>query len=268
MDLQSRTGYIGTSMPRKEDRRLLLGQGQYIADLTLPGMLHAAFVRSNVPHARIKSVDLSRAAAVPGVRFVMSGIELAKELPPELERVHPLSRVWRETIPHKIFQPREPVLAWDKVRHVGEAVAVVVADTPYLAEDAAELVEVDYDLLPPVVDPEAAMRPDSPLLHDRYGTNTLVEFSIAKGDTDQAFARAPRTLKRRIYHHRYGAVPMECRGVAAAYDSRADAVTIWSSTQVVHRVRGEAALILGLPEARVRCLALDVGGGFGVKCHI
>ena len=92
MELQSRTGYIGKSMPRKEDRRLLLGQGQYIADLTLPGMLHAVFVRSTVAHARIKSVDLSRAAAAPGVRFVMSGIELAKELPLELERVHPLSR--------------------------------------------------------------------------------------------------------------------------------------------------------------------------------
>ena len=268
MELQSRTGYIGKSMPRKEDRRLLLGQGQYIADLTLPGMLHAVFVRSTVAHARIKSVDLSRAAAAPGVRFVMSGIELAKELPLELERVHPLSRVWRETIPHKIFQPREPLLAWDKVRNVGEAVAVVVADNHYLAEDAAELVEVDYELLPPVVDPEAALRPDSALLHERYGTNALVEFTIAKGDVDRAFARAPRTLKRRIYHHRYGAVPMECRGVAAAYDARADAVTIWSSTQVVHRVRSEAAVILGLPEARVRCLALDVGGGFGVKCHI
>ena len=268
MGESEKSGFIGTSVPRREDKRLLLGQGQFIADLTLPGMLHVAFVRSTVPHARIKSVDLARAAAAPGVRFVISGIELAKELPPKLERDHPLSQVWRNTIPHKIFQPREPLLAWDKVRHVGEAVAAVVADSQYLAEDAVDLAVVDYDLLPPVVDPEAALRPDSALLHERYGTNALVEFSMTKGDADRVFESRARTLKRRIYHHRYGAVPMECRGVAAAYDARADAVTIWSSTQVVHRVRGEAALILGLPEARVRCLALDVGGGFGVKCHI
>lgn len=268
MDEQEKTGFIGRSVPRREDKRLLLGQGQYIADLTLPGMLHAAFVRSSVAHARIKSVDLSRAAAAPGVHFVMSGIDLAKEVPPILERDHPLSHVWRTTIPHKIFQPREQLLAWDKVRHVGEAVAVIVAENHYLAEDAVDLAVVDYELLPPVVDPEAALRPDSALLHERYGTNALVEFSIAKGDVEKVFGSRPRTLKRRFYHHRYGAVPMECRGVAAAYDARTDSVTIWSSTQVVHRVRSEAALILGLPEARVRCLALDVGGGFGVKCHI
>lgn len=268
LDKREKAGFIGKSVPRREDKRHLLGQGQYIADLTLPGMLHVAFVRSTVAHARIKSVDLSRAAAAPGVHFVMSGIDLAKEIPPILEREHPLSREWRTTIPHKIFQPREQLLAWDKVRHVGEAVAVIVAENPYLAEDAAELAVVDYELLPPVVDPEAALRPDSALLHERYGTNALVEFRVAKGDVDKVFASHPRTLKRRIYHHRYGAVPIECRGVAAVYDARADSVTIWSSTQVVHRVRGEAALILGLPEARVRCLALDVGGGFGVKCHI
>ena len=268
MDKRENTAYIGKSVPRKEDRRLLLGQGQFVADLTLPGMLHVAIVRSSVAHARIKSVDLSRAAAAPGVHFVMSGIELAKELPPILERDHPLSREWRARIPHKIFQPREPLLAWDKVRYVGEAVAVVVAETHYLAEDAANLVVVDYDPLPPVVDPEAALRPESALLHERYGTNALVEFSMGKGDADKVFAGHPRTLKRRFYHHRYGAVPMECRGVAAVYESRTDSVTIWSSTQVVHRVRSETAAVMGLPEARVRCLALDVGGGFGVKCHI
>ena len=268
MDKREKTGFIGKSVLRREDQRLLLGQGQYIADFTLPGMLHVAFVRSTVAHARIKSIDLSRAAAAPGVHFAMSGLDLVKELPPVQDQQLPLPHKWRTTIPHKIFDPRQPLLAWDKVRHVGEAVAVIVAENHYLAEDAVDLAVVDYEFLPPVVDPEAALHPDAAVLHEQNGTNLLAEFSVAKGDVAKLFGSLPRTLKRRFYHHRYGAIPMECRGVAAAYDARTDAVTIWSSTQVVHWVRREAALTLGLPEARVRCLALDVGGGFGVKGHV
>ncbi len=266
--MEERGSFVGQSIPRREDHRLLRGQGQYIADFTLPGMLHVAFVRSSVAHARIKSIDLTRAAAAPGVHFVMSGLELAKEIPPVQDQQLPLPRKWRTTIPHKIFDPRQPLLAWDKVRHVGEAVAVIVAENPYLAEDAVDLALVDYEFLPPVVDPEAALDPGAAVLHEQNGTNLLAEFSIEKGDVAKAFANVRRTLKRRFYHHRYGAIPMECRGVAAAHDARTDAVTIWSSTQMVHWVRREAALTLGLPEARVRCLALDVGGGFGVKGHV
>ncbi len=262
------TTFIGKSIPRREDQRLLLGKGQYIADLTLPGMLHVAFVRSSVAHARIRTIDLSRAAAAPGVRFVISGIDLAKELPPVQDQQLALPHKWRTTVPHKIFDPRQPLLAWDKVRHVGEAVAAIVAESAYLAEDAVDLAEVEYEHLPPVVDPEAALRPDAAILHEQNGTNLLADMSVAKGDVETFLAGGPRTLKRRFYHHRYGAIPMECRGVAAYYDRRTDALTIWSSTQVVHWVRREAALTLGLPEARVRCLALDVGGGFGVKGHV
>lgn len=266
--MDERGSFVGQSIPRREDHRLLRGQGQYIADFTLPGMLHVALVRSSVAHARIKSIDLTRAAAAPGVHFVMSGLELAKEIPPVQDQQLPLPRKWRTTIPHKIFDPRQPLLAWDKVRHVGEAVAVIVAENPYLAEDAVDLALVDYEFLPPVVDPEAALDPGAAVLHEQNGTNLLAEFSIQKGDGAKAFANVRRTLKRRFYHHRYGAIPMECRGVAAAHDARTDAVTIWSSTQVVHWVRREAALTFGLPEARVRCVALDVGGGFGVKGHV
>jgi carbon-monoxide dehydrogenase large subunit len=268
MDQRGNKGFVGQSVPRREDHRLLRGQGQYIADFTLPGMLHVAFVRSSVAHARIKSIDLTRAATAPGVHFVMDGLELAREIPSVQDQQLPLPRKWRTSIPHKIFDPRQPLLAWDKVRHVGEAVAVIVAENPYLAEDAAELALVDYEVLPPVVDPEAALGPDAAIVHEQNGTNLLAEFSVAKGDVTKAFANLPRSLKRRFYHHRYGAMPMECRGVAAAHDARTDAVTIWSSTQVVHWVRREVALTLGLPEARVRCLALDVGGGFGVKGHV
>lgn len=260
--------FVGQSIPRREDARLLRGKGQYIADFVLPGMLHIAFVRSPVAHARIKAVDLSRARSAPGVHFAMSGIELARELPPVQDQQLPLPRKWRTTIPHKIFDPRQPLLAWDKVRHVGEAVAVVIAESRYLAEDAAELVEVEYESLPAVVDVEAALQPGSAVLHEQNGTNLLAEFSVSKGDCAAVFATAQRVLKRRFHHHRYAGIPMECRGVVAAHEPRTDNVTIWSSTQVVHWVRREAALTLGLPEARVRCIALDVGGGFGTKGHV
>ncbi len=260
--------YVGRSILRREDARLLRGKGQYIDDLELPGMLHVAFVRSTAAHARIKSVDLSRAVKATGVHFVMSGLELVRELPPVQDQQLPLPRKWRTTVPHKVFDPRQPLLAWDKVRHVGEAVAVVVAETPYLAEDAAELVEIEYEFLPAVVDVEKALQSTSEVLHEKNGTNLLAEFSISKGDVVAAFAKAAHTLKRRFRHHRYAGVPMECRGVVAMHESRTDGLTIWSSTQVVHWVRREAALTLGVPEARVRCIALDVGGGFGTKGHV
>jgi carbon-monoxide dehydrogenase large subunit len=167
-----------------------------------------------------------------------------------------------------LHNPQQPLLAADKIRHVGEAVAVVVAESPWAALDAAELIEPDLEPLPAVVDPEQGLRADSPLVHDRFGTNLIGEFSIGKGSIDTALARAPKRLKRRFYHHRYSGVPMECRGVIGMHDPRTDSVTIWSSTQVVHWVRREAATVLGLPEARVRCIAPDVGGGFGVKGHV
>ncbi len=260
--------YVGRSILRREDARLLRGKGQYVDDLALPGMLHVAFVRSTAAHARIKSVDLSRAAKAAGVHFVMSGLELARELPPVQDQQLPLPQKWRTTVPHKVFDPRQPLLAWDKVRHVGEAVAVVVAESAYLAEDAAELVDIDYEFLPAVVDVEKALDSTSAILHEKNGTNLLAEFAISKGDVAKAFANATRTLKRRFRHHRYAGVPMECRGVAAMHEPRTDGITIWSSTQVVHWVRREAALTLGVPEARVRCIALDVGGGFGTKGHV
>jgi carbon-monoxide dehydrogenase large subunit len=266
--VEARAGFVGKSVPRREDRRLLRGQGQYIGDFTLPGMLHVAFVRSTVAHARIKSVDLSAVVAAPGVHCAMSGLDLVRELPSVQDQQLPLPGKWRTIVAHKIFDPRQPLLAWDKVRHVGEAIALVVAADPYLAEDAARLAAVEYEVLAPNVDAEAALRPDAAILHEQHGTNLLAEFAVAKGDVATALAGAPRTLARRFRHHRYAAMPMECRGVAAAHDARTDTVTIWSSTQVVHWVQREAALTLALPEARVRCIALDVGGGFGGKGHV
>ncbi len=260
--------YVGRSLLRREDRRLLTGQGQFVADLVVPRMLHAVVVRSQVAHARIRAVDLARAAAMPGVACALNGADLLQLLPPVPEGQIAMPSKWATVIQHKFLNPQEPLLAHDKVRHVGEAVAIVVAETRDQAEDAAEQVGCDLEELPAVIDPEAALLADSPIVHDRYDTNLIGAFSVHRGDVEAVFASAPHRLQRRFYHHRYAAVPMECRGVVAAYDPRANSATIWSSTQVVHWVRREAAALLGLPEARVRCIALDVGGGFGGKGHV
>jgi aerobic carbon-monoxide dehydrogenase large subunit len=175
---------------------------------------------------------------------------------------------WTSVIQHKFLNPQQPLLAHDKVRHVGEAIAIVVAESRDQAEDAAERATWDLVEVPAVIDPEAALRPDSPIVHDRFHTNLIGAFSVGRGDVEAALAHAPHRLRRRFYHHRYAAVPMECRGVVSAYDPRTDSASIWSATQVVHWVRREAATLLGLPEARVRCIALDVGGGFGGKGHV
>jgi carbon-monoxide dehydrogenase large subunit len=262
------TAFIGRSLLRREDRRLLTGRGQFIADFELPRMLHAVFVRSPLAHARIKAVDLTRAAAAPGVIAALSGPELAQLLPPVSDTQLALPSKWTTQVQHKFINPQQPLLAHDKVRHVGEAVAVIVAETRYAAEDAAQLVELDLDPLPAVLDLDASLGAGSPIVHDRFGTNLIGSFTVAKGDIERAMARAPHRLKRRFHHHRYAAMPMECRGVVGLHDSRTDTLTIWSSTQVVHWVRREAAAVLQLPEARIRCVALDVGGGFGVKGHV
>jgi len=145
---------------------------------------------------------------------------------------------------------------------------VGIAESRYAAEDAVELIAADLEPLPAVVDPEAALRSSGPIVHEGIGTNLIGEFAIAKGAVDATLARAPRKLRRRFHHHRYSGMPMECRGVVGVPDARTDSVTIWSSTQVVHWVRREVALILNLPESRIRCIAPDVGGGFGVKGHV
>jgi carbon-monoxide dehydrogenase large subunit len=260
--------FVGRSMPRREDRRLLTGQGQFIADLSLPRMLHAIFVRSQVAHARILAVDVTRAAAMPGVVRALAGADLLRIAPPVPGAQLSLPSKWRAQVEHTIHLPQQPLLAVEKVRHVGEAIAVIIAQSRHEALDAAELVTVNLELLPAVVEAEVALRPATAVIHEEYQTNLIGEFAVAKGDVAAGLASAPHRLRRRFYTHRYAGVPMECRGVIGAYDLGTDSVTIWSSTQVVHWVRREAAAILRLPEARVRCVALDVGGGFGTKGHV
>ena len=259
---------IGRSVLRREDRRLLTGRGVFVDDLKLPGMLHAAIVRSQLAHARIVAVDVTTAAAVPGVVAVVTGDDLVKALGPVSTQQVPLPNRWKQAVPHSFKSCRQPILAVEKVRHVGEAIAIVVAGDRYTAEDAAGRVRVELNRLPVVADVEAALASDAPLVHAELGTNVISEYQVGKGDVEEAFRRAPHTLRRRFHHHRYTGVPMECRGVVADYDVRTGSLTVWSSTQVVHSVRREVANLLGMPESRVRCVAPDVGGGFGIKGHV
>src|SRR3984893_16348222 len=194
MNDPNKTSFVGRSMPRREDQRLLTGRGQYIADLDLPHMLHAAFVRSPHAHARIKAIDISRAATAPGVAFVLTGPELVRELPPVSDTQLALPSKWTALVQHKFINPQQPLLAHDKVRHVGEAVAVIVAENRYAAEDAAQLVELDLEPLPPVLDPEAALRDGATIVHDKFATNLIGAFTVGKGDADAVLKRAQRRV--------------------------------------------------------------------------
>ncbi|MGH7123970.1 MAG: xanthine dehydrogenase family protein molybdopterin-binding subunit, partial [Stellaceae bacterium] len=209
MTNQHPSRYVGRPILRREDQRLLTGQGQFVADIVLPRMLHAVFVRSSVAHARVRAVDVSRAAAAPGVVLALNGAELARWVPPAPDAQLSLPSKWRTQVEHTLQNPQQPLLATDKVRHVGEAIAVVVAESLYAAQDAAELIEPELEPLPAVVDPEQALRAGATLVHERFGTNLIGQFSIGKGSIDAELPRSPRRLKRRFYHHRYSGIPME-----------------------------------------------------------
>ena len=171
-------------------------------------------------------------------------------------------------VEHEINIPDQPILAFEKVRHVGEGLAVIVAENRYIAEDAAELIEVDLEPLEPVAGIDAALQPDAARVHEELKSNVVATLRVVKGNPDEALRNAPRTLRHTFYNHRYLGLPMEMRGVLAEYDASKDSITVWSSTQVVHWVRREVAARLSLPPSRVRCIAPNVGGGFGVKGHV
>jgi len=258
--------YIGQPIARKEDRRLLCGRGRFVADVQLPRMLHLAFARSAVAHAKIRSIDVTRARLLPGVVAVFTAKDISPPLEPVPGMQNPPPASWRQLVQHEIGIPDQPLMADERVRYVGEPYALVVAESRYLAEDAVELIEPDFDPLPAVCDPDEAIKPDAPKIHENLSGNTVAKFRVRKGAA-QASAASKR-IRRRFYNHRFLATPMECRGVIAEFDERSDSIAIWSATQVVHWVRREVAKQLRLPEARVKCIAPDVGGGFGVKGHV
>ncbi len=268
-DVRKQTGgYIGQSVPRREDRNLLLGQGEFVADIQLPNMVHAAFARSPLPHATIGDVDTEAARAVDGVCFVASGADVCAELPPinGMQVVTPQG--WRDRVDTDILIPDQPLVPEDKVRYVGEAFALAVADSRYIAEDALELIEAELIPLPPLAEAETALATGAVLIHEHLGRNVAAFLHTKKGDGAAAMDACPNRLSRRFVHHRYAAMPMETRGVVAEYDGRTDTLTVWSSTQIVHWVRREISTALDMPEERIRCIAPDVGGGFGGKGHV
>ena len=251
--------YTGASIKRSEDPRILTGAGRYVDDIKLPGMLHAAFVRSPMAHARVLSVDVSAARALPGVVAVLTGAELEAMTVPGPDALMALMGWTGPT-------PEFTLLATDKVRLVGDPVAVVVAESRYLAEDGCELVEVEYDDLPPVMDAAFALDPGSPPLFANLGDNIARVHSRHEfGDVSATFARADRVTDLHIDVHRHQNVPMEGRGCVASYDPDSGVMTMHASTQSVHLTKIAVAMRLGLEQDKVRVLAGDIGGSFGLK---
>lgn len=249
------SGWIGRPLKRKEDGRFLRGQARYVDDLKLPGMLHLVVVRSAHAHARIRSVRVEEALRVPGVLRVITGSDLKGKVGAYALAGVEGTRV--EQVPH-------PVLAGDRVRYVGEPVAAVVAESREAAEDAASRVEVDYDPLPAVADPEAALE-GHVRLHEHLPDNVLFRWEGRGGDPEAEFARADRVVRQKFRIPRLAAVPMETRGAVASYDPGTDLLTVWASAQGTHRPREQLARILGRPEESIRFVVPDVGGAFGSK---
>lgn len=251
--------YTGASIKRSEDPRILTGTGRYIDDVRIPGMLHASFVRSPFAHARITSIDVSEARQAPGVVLVLTGEELEQMVVP--------GPGFAGLMAPDLPMPSYTTLATDKVRVVGDPVVLVVAESRYLAEDACELVEVDYEELPAVMTAEAAQDPSKPaIFEDLEGGNVLVRSPAATfGDVDGAFARADRVVRAELRQHRHQNVPMECRGIVCSFDPETEELTVHVATQGVHIARMLLSMALGLPQEKVRVLAGDIGGSFGLK---
>jgi aerobic carbon-monoxide dehydrogenase large subunit len=252
--------YIGKPVARKEDAKLLTGQATFIDDLTLTDMVWASVVRSPYAHATIKSVDVSAAREAEGVVAAFSGADLADDW------AATLPCVWLVTEDTK--QPMHRPLATDKARYQGDGVAVVLAETRAQAKDAAELVEVEYDPLPAVIDPEEALADGAPILHEELGTNHCFTWKLEGGDVEGVFGTAPVTIKERYRQQRLIPNAIEPRGVIGQYLPAQDEYTLWSATQIPHILRFWLAIVLGVPESRLRVIAPDVGGGFGSKLNV
>ncbi len=259
------TRYFGERIKRNEDPRLLTGRALFVDDVKLSNMAHAAFVRSPHAHARIKSIDKSWALEQEGVIAIYTAEDLG-----DYWRKGPLN-VSPPPIEGLIFHERtHPILAKDKVRYVGEPVAVVVAENRYLAEDAAAFVDVDYDPLPAVIDLEKALEPDAALVHEDVGTNVAARcvqerYADDKESYAEARARADHVIERRFFYDHGAAAAMENRGIVAEWDSLTQRLTVWDTTQAPIPIRNGLASMLGLSENRVRVIAPFIGGGFGPK---
>jgi len=247
---------IGARVLRTEDARLLIGRGEFLDDIRLPGMLHAAFVRATFAHARVKAVNASAALAMPGVHAVFAASDLSRSL-----RATPLPMLVPNT--YAKVSRTQLALAESEVCYAGEAIAIVIADSRYLAEDAAAITTVDYEPLPTASDCREAIKPGAPRTHSDAVDNRAAEFAVGYGDVEAAFRSAAHIFGDELWIHRGCAHPMECRGVLAHPGSKS--LTIWSSTQTPHLEKRILAELLELDSENLRVIAPDVGGGFGPK---
>lgn len=262
--------FVGASVKRVEDPKFLMGQGQYVDDIKLPRMVHAAFLRSPHGHARIVSADASAARALPGVETAHVGDALDQKLVKPIMLGNPAQGQ---------FNTRLPLLCQDKVRFVGDLVGVAVAGDRYAAEDALEAIQVEYEELPAVTDPLKALAPDAPVIDEEMAAGLpegvppnvagVLPVQLPSPEAVQeAFAKADRVVKGSFRIDRQSQVPMETRGVVASWDSAMQTLTVWSATQGPHMIRTILAEYLGLPESKVRVIGPDVGGGFGQKAAV
>ena len=248
---------FGKKIRRREDPRLLTGTATYLDDIKMPGMHHACVVRSPHAAARIKSLNVKPALARPGVAAVFTGADVKDLGPIPCGASLPGLRT-----------PHHHILAQDRVYLVGHPVAVVVATDRYIAADAVDLIEVDYEVLPAVSDPEKALAPGAPAVHPQWPDNTAFTFHQEGGDITGAFAQADVVVKQRITSQRLIPTSMETRGVVADWHAGDKSLTLWSSTQIPHLLRTLLAGILGMPENHLRVITPEVGGGFGSKLNV
>jgi aerobic carbon-monoxide dehydrogenase large subunit len=249
---------VGARVKRREDPRLIRGLGQYVEDVNLPDTLHVAILRTPYAHAKIKSLETDAARQHPGVVAVVTGSEIKDQV-----GTLPVSG-GNETL----RVPKHYVLAVDKVCYVGEGVAAVVAEDRYVARDALDLIQVEYEPLPVVSDPEKALAPGTPVIHSEWSDNVAFRSEQKQGNLTKAFKEADKIVKQRLVHQRLAPIAIEPRGVVARYLAAETELTVWSSTQIPHMLRSNLAQMLKLPENQVRVIAPEVGGSFGSKLNV
>jgi carbon-monoxide dehydrogenase large subunit len=250
------TRVFGSGIRRREDPRLITGTATYTDDLTLPGMVHAAMLRSPHAHARIKGINPARAKQAPGVLAVYSGNDC--------EALQAMPCAW--LVPNSNLKiATYTCIAKDVVRYVGDIVAVVVAETAYQAHDALELIDVDYEPLPAVIDPEQAAKPGAPQLHADVPNNIAFHWTVAGGDVDEVFKHAEVVITEKIVQQRLIPNAMEPRAALAQWGGASGELTLWNTTQNPHILRFLCSGVTGVPEDKLRVIAPEVGGGFGSK---
>ena len=250
-------GGLGASRKRVEDNRFIRGKGNYTDDITLPGMLHMEILRSPLAHARIKSIDANKAWEIPGVRLVLTGEMMATR-----------NLAWMPTLSYDT----QAVLATDKVRFQGQEVACVIADDPYIAKDACELIDVEYEPLPVIVNPLQAVAEGAPVIRDDKAAqagNVIYDWEVGDAEgTERAFAEADVVSRLQLHYPRSHPSPIECCGSVADFDRATSKLTVYMTTQAPHIIRAAVAMVAELPEHMIRIISPDIGGGFGNKVPV